>query len=285
MKRFSAKRVFITGAGSGLGRAMALEFASLGWKVGAGDINEKAMNETCAMITSAGGTPLGIKCDVSKQKDFTRSSLVLQKEWNGIDILVNNAGIAAGGIFEKISDEQWDRIISINLKSVIYSCRTFIPLMKKQGSGHILNIASNAGITCLPEMSSYNITKAGVIALSETLRGELFPHNIGVTVACPTFIKTNLLDSFSSTDASQKKMAEWLMKNSQITAEEFARYTIKSVEENKLYTIAQSDGRKLWYMKRFRPEWFFNSISEKYRNGLEKQARKAKERTESTSSK
>ena len=112
---------------------------------------------------------------------------MLKKKWNGVDILINNAGVAAAGYFEKIPLDRWDWIIDINLKSIIYGCRAFIPQFKEQGSGYIVNVASNAGIASLPEMGSYNVTKAAAISASETLRTELSPRNIGVLSCAPHF--------------------------------------------------------------------------------------------------
>jgi NAD(P)-dependent dehydrogenase (short-subunit alcohol dehydrogenase family) len=200
MKKFPKKRIVITGAGSGLGRAIAMEFAAQGWNICVSDINMDRANETLAMIKKNGGDGYAAFCDVTKPEQVDELAENLVKQWGGVDIVVNNAGVAAAGYMEKIPLETWEWILNINLKSVIYGCRTFIPILAKQGGGHIVNVASNAGIASLPEMSCYNVTKAGVISLSETLRAELKPKNIGVSVVAPTFFKTNLMDQFTSPD-------------------------------------------------------------------------------------
>ena len=254
--RFPEKRIFITGAGSGLGRALALRFAAEGWRVAIADINMPRADESASQVREAGGQALVFNCDVSKPEDIGKSANEVKESWGGIDILVNNAGIAAAGLMEDIPLEEWERIISINFKSVVYGCRTFIPFMKEQGKGHIINVASNAGIASLPEMASYNATKAAVISLSETLRGELAEHGIGVTAACPSFVRTNLMDSFHCTDESQRRMANGFFNMASCSPAEFAGRTYRDVAKNRLYSIAQRDGRFVWRFKRRFPELY-----------------------------
>jgi short-subunit dehydrogenase len=112
------------------------------------------------------------------------------------------------------------------------------------------------------------VTKAGVISLSETLRVELKPKNIGVSVVAPTFFKTNLMDQFKSSDARQKDMANAFFSKSRVTAEDVARHIIRSIEKNKLYVITQADGKFVWLSKRFTPETYFNVMGWGYKKGL-----------------
>ena len=267
-KRFPEKRVIITGAGSGLGRCLALEFASRGWRVAVTDINRGRITESAELVEASGGRALELVCDVTKPKDFEKALKTLKKEWGGIDMVVNNAGVAAGGFMEKIPPADWDWILDVNLKSVINGCRTFIPLLKTQGSGHIINIASNAGIASLSEMASYNVSKAGVISLSETLRIELAPYNIGVTVVCPTFFRTNLMDQFKSSDERQRKLAESMFKKAGTCAEEIACHAVRSAERRRLYVLTQLDARLAWFSKRMMPEIYFSFLGWAYRKGF-----------------
>jgi NAD(P)-dependent dehydrogenase (short-subunit alcohol dehydrogenase family) len=181
---------------------------------------------------------------------------------------------------EKIPQEEWDRIIGINLLGVVRGCRAFIPMMKGQGAGHIINVASAAGFVSLPEMSPYNATKAAVISISETLRSELAPFKIGVTVACPTFIPTNLMESFYSTDERQRRLANKMFGASKQTPEEFARKVHRAVSKNRLYALTGSDGVMLWMLKRASPEMFYRIFSRTYakdRNFPDRVNRKAPE--------
>lgn len=268
MKRFPEKRVVITGAGSGLGRAIALEFARLGWNVCISDINGDRAEETGTLVAANGGNPLMIGCDVTQPEQLKTLAEALIKRWGGVDVVINNAGVAAAGYMEKIKLETWDWIINLNLKSVIFGCRTFIPILEKQGAGHIVNVASNAGIACLPEMSCYNVTKAGVISLSETLRSELSVRNIGVSVIAPTFFKTNLMDQFTSPDPRQRELADAFFNKSTTTSEDVARHTVKAVKRNKLYVITQWDGKIAWFCKRMTPNTYFRVLGWLYKTGL-----------------
>ena len=266
-KRFPQKRVIITGAGSGLGRALALEFAKMQWNIVIAEINDSRAKETADQVKDLGARAIVVHCDVTKPADLDTTVETAKKELGGVDIIVNNAGVSAGGYMEKISLEDWDWILNINLKSVIYGCRAVIPLFKKQQSGYIINVASYAGLVCLPEMCSYNMTKAGVIAISETLRTELSPLGIGVSVVCPSFIKTNLMDQFRSPDLRQRKLAEGFFSKSILSVEAVARNIIKSVSRNKMHIIPQIDGKFLWWSKRHTPWLYFKCSAFIYKKG------------------
>lgn len=267
-KRFPKKRALVTGAGSGLGRALSLEFAKRGWKVALAEINTKTMHETALMVKQAGGEPLEIPCDVANPEDLEKAREMVKKAWGGLDILVNNAGVVSVGWFEKIPIEKWNWIIDINLKSVIYGARAFIPLFKEQGGGYILNTGSSAGIASLPEFGGYNVTKAAVISVSETLRSELASSNIGVSVACPTFFPTNLMNGAYTSDNRQKLIADKFFEKSLTTAEKVARHAIRGIEKNRMYRVKQIDGKFIWFSKRYFPEIYFKVLTFVYTRGL-----------------
>ncbi|WP_300675228.1 SDR family oxidoreductase [Desulfoluna sp.] len=258
---FEKKRMMITGAGSGLGRALALIYARQGWHICVVDMDAQRAAETVRLIDDAGGDGLMQVHDVTTSEAFEDLLLFVKSRWGGVDVLVNNAGVAAAGDLCSIPEERWEWIMDVNLKAVIQGCRCFIPLMKEQGGGHIVNIASCAGIVSFPEMSSYNVTKAAVIALSETLHAELAPKGIGVTVAAPTFFKTNLMDRFHSTDERQRKIAMGLFAKSNVTADDVARKIERAVRRKRLYVIPQWDGRVMWWLKRLSPELFHRAMA------------------------
>jgi len=257
MKKFPERRIVITGAGSGLGRAIAVDFAKKGWRVGVSDISMERVGKTVDMVNAAGGQGRAFHCDVANWDQVSSMAKAVVTEWKGADIVVNNAGVPAIGIMEKIPLQDWRWIIDINLMGVIYGCKAFIPIFKSQGAGHIVNIASSAGIASLSEMAPYNVTKAGVISLSETLKIELYGDNIGVSVVCPTFFKTNLMDQARYTDQFQLDRAEALFEKSKTTAEDVSRHIIRSIEKNRLYVLTQMDARFMWKIKRYFPERFF----------------------------
>jgi NAD(P)-dependent dehydrogenase (short-subunit alcohol dehydrogenase family) len=268
MDRFKTETVVITGAGSGFGRGLALDFAKLGWKVAVSDINLKRAEETVRFM-NGNGKGLAIKCDVTSPEEVQALAETVISTWGCADIIINNAGVPVIGFMEKVTLEDWKFEIDIMLMSVIYGCRTFIPIFKKQGWGHIVNVASSAGICSLPEMSPYNVTKAGIISLSETLRCELKGSNIGVTVVCPTFFKTNLMDQARCTDDRQFKMADsFFNKFSFGTVESVSRATLKAIKKNKLYVLPQPDSKLFWFLKRMTPHTYYNINGFLYARGI-----------------
>lgn len=265
------KRIMITGGASGLGRALAVAYARKRWRVCVVDLDARGVAETARRVEREGGEALFKVCDVTSPGAFGELASCLESRWGGVDVLVNNAGVAAAGHLGAIPEERWEWIMAVNLKAVIQGCRCMVPLMEAQGGGHIVNVASAAGIVSFPEMSSYNVTKAAVISLSETLFAELAPKGIGVTVAAPTFFKTNLMDRFHATDERQQKIAEGLFAKSRYTADDVARDIEKAVRKKRLYVIPQWDGRVMWWLKRLSPELFHRGMAVfNKKNGFER---------------
>lgn len=263
-QRFPMKRVLITGATSGLGKALAIEFGRRGWKVAVTGIDATGIMETAKAVTAAGGTPLEMILDVTQCGQFETAAKRIADEWQGLDVLVNNAGVADGGRMEGgLTLENWRLLMDVNVWSVIYGCRSFIPLLRKGGKGHILNVASGAGLLCLPEMANYNATKAAVVAISETLKTELITDNIDVTVSCPTAFKSNIANNErvrQCTSVAARGIMEEIRK-SKVSAESVARYTIRSMEKGRLYSLPQADARLMWAISRWMPEQYRNLVT------------------------
>jgi NAD(P)-dependent dehydrogenase (short-subunit alcohol dehydrogenase family) len=257
----------ITGAGSGFGRALALVLARRGWKILIADINRAGMEETLAMVREAGGEGEVFECDVSKKEDVQRMADYSFSTWKKIDLLINNAGVVSCGFVGDIPLEDWSWCVGINFWGMLYGCHSFIPGMKAQGGGHIINVASSAGLFSLMEMGPYNVTKAAVISLSETLRQELALHKIGVTVTCPMFFNTHLLDNMRYRDQFQSEFAHSAFEHGRLNAEEVAEKTIKAYEKNKLYVIPQITGKFYWVLKRCAPSIFYGVISYAMKKG------------------
>lgn len=258
MNRFTKKRILITGAASGLGRATALRFARDGWSVCIADIHMERAEEVAQEIKALGSEVLVAKCDIRKLEDFQQVAQLIEKEWGGLDIIVNNAGVSSSTSLSDTTMENWDWMLDINLTGVMRGCKVFAPLLAKQKAGHIVNVASFAGIACAPGMVSYNVAKAGVIALSESIRHELKPQNIGVSVVCPAFFATNLMESME--DENTKKMVTKLMERSSVTADDVADHIYQGVEQKKFILITHNDSRRQYHVKRLLPGFFHNSM-------------------------
>ena len=150
---------------------------------------------------------------------------------------------------EAVSD--WERVVDINLLGVARGCHTVTPMFKAQTSGHIVNVASLAGLVHGPGMSSYNATKAGVVALSETLSFELAPWSIDVSVVCPAFFRTNLHQSFSGKDAAMQEAGVRLITQASVDAAHIAAIVLKGVDARKRVILTDRLGRQAYYSKRF----------------------------------
>jgi len=263
LARFTQKRVLITGGASGLGKAIVKQFAKLGWRIAVVDINLEGAEEVAKAANQLGAEAIALYCDIAKEEDFISIAKQLKEQWQGLDIMVNNAGIATTGMMVDCTAAQWDRAINLNLNSVFRGCHHWLPLLAENGPGHVVNTASFAGIAQAPSMMSYNVSKAGVIALSETLRAELGYRNIGVSVICPAFFKTNLLDSMSPTDEGVKPLVKKWMENSKITAQDVATDVIKGIEKNQLMVISHDYARQAYRMKRFFPKTYMKQLIKK----------------------
>lgn len=186
--------VLVTGAGSGIGRATAIEFAKdRRTTVVVTDLDERTARETVSLVRAKGGTAHARRLDVTSESEWEALAAAVEEAHGVPDVLVNNAGMVVGGSFLEHSAEDWDRQLGVNLFGVIHGCRVVGRQMVARGAGgHIVNIASAASFTPVSTMPAYCVSKAGVKMLSECLRGELGAHGIGVTAICPGFINTNI---------------------------------------------------------------------------------------------
>lgn len=261
------KRAVITGAASGFGRSLALALADRGCRIGIADINVEGALATLEMVEKRKGSGEIYPLDVVKPEEVEAMADHFFKSWGGVDLLVNNAGVAVVGIVGEIPLENWKRVIDINFWGMVYGCHSFIPRMKAQGSGYILNMASAAGLLSMMEMAPYNTSKAAVISLSETLKTELAPHGIGVTVLCPMFFKTNLLESMTYTNAFEESLSRVCFDQATLSSDQVAEAAIQAVEREKLYCVPQLSGRTHWYQKRLSPSLYYGQMSLLNRRG------------------
>ncbi len=263
--RFPEKRAFVTGAGSGLGRALCLALAARSWQVGVADIDPDRVADTAALVRQQGGQPLEIVCDVTRPADLDKAAAAVRSAWNGVDLVINNAGVSAYGDMETIPIERWEWIIGINLMGVIHGCKAFIPILKAQGGGHIVNIASYLAFLAAPGSTCYNVTKAGILSLSETLKIELSGSGLGVSVVMPSFFKTNLMDQLYCNDEGKEKMIRTLFSRTEYPAKKVAAQIIAAVEKNRFYVLPQWDARLLWRIKRWLPNLYLKLFAFAYR--------------------
>lgn len=253
-------RAVITGAASGFGRAVALRLASRRGRLVLGDIDEAGLDETATLVREAGGEVRTARCDVRVADEVEALAVLADEAFGGTDILVNNAGVAVAGPIGDVTLEDWRWQIDINLWGVIYGCHFFVPRMREAGRGYILNVASSAGLLCVPEMGPYNVTKAGVVALSETLYGELSGSGVRVSALCPTFFRTNIHKNARSSKPENQEQAAKLVTNAKWSAEQIADVALAALEVGELYVVPQTDGKVLWRAKRMLGQRFYGVL-------------------------
>lgn len=254
MKIVEGTRAVVTGAGSGLGAALCEELAGRGARVIAADLDEASARVTAARCGS--GTH-AMRCDVTRLADVEALATAADDLLGGVDLVINNAGVAVAGKLGEVPIEDWRWAIDVNLWGVIHGCHVFAPRLERQRRGHIVNVASAAGLLTPPHMAPYNTTKAAVIALSETLYSDLLSAGVGVSVVCPTFFRTNLVKSErTSQNPALHQAARGLVEKSKVSARTIARATLHGVEHDVLYVSPQVEGRWLWRLKRLAPESF-----------------------------
>jgi NAD(P)-dependent dehydrogenase (short-subunit alcohol dehydrogenase family) len=192
--RLAGKVAIITGAGAGIGRATALLFAKEGAKVVVADRDSERGAETVSIIREDGGEATFIQVDVSQAADAERMARATVETYGKLDILVNNAGIYTQGSVVEMTEEDWDRILDVNLRGVFLCSKYCIPEMIKGGGGSVVNIGSEAGIVGIQNQVAYNVSKSGVIALTKSTGLDFAAHNVRVNCLCPGRTLTPLVE-------------------------------------------------------------------------------------------
>lgn len=250
-------RAVVTGAGGGLGRAFCLELARRGGRVICTDVDEAAAKETVRLIdTQVEGSreAIAVRCDVT---DLTEVRLLADAAQTWLDgpptLVVNNAGIGTGG--NPVGDDDlddWHATHAVNFWGVVHGCHVFTPILRAAGRGGVLNVASAAAFAAAPRMGAYSTSKAAVLALSETVAAETAGSGITVSVLCPTFIRTGIVDA-GRISAEASGLAARLMTATGRAPAEIARTALDAHDRGRLHVLPQWEARLLWRAKRVLP--------------------------------
>ncbi len=207
-KYFQNKAILITGAGAGLGYALTVATLQQGAYVMATDVDDEKLSRLRQDISTDPGQLMTEILDVREKTNFKRCIELVLQNYGKLDILINNAGVCSAGEIANLEDPHWEQVLEINLLGTINGCRTAASVMKKQGFGHIVNVASIAGLVPFPVTAPYNISKAGIVALSRTLRMESGGQEIGVTLVCPGQLGTKMFDDLPTVSLSRSVLAD-----------------------------------------------------------------------------
>ena len=237
----AGRAVLITGGASGLGAALAARYAARGDRVLVTDLAADAKVPAGARYQ---------RLDITSPADWADALERVRADFGGLDVLINNAGIAAGGRIDRLDDTHWRRVLEVNVLGAVNGCRTFSPLLKAQGRGHIANVASLAGLVHPAAMSSYDASKAAVVALSESLRHELGPWGIDVTVVCPSFFRTNLAASLGGQDVVMEQIATKLINRAPLGAQEVADRVLRGIDARRFLVLPDRSARIAYWTKR-----------------------------------
>lgn len=258
MKELGEKTAVITGGGSGLGRELALSCARRGMHIAIGDIDKAGMAETARLIhAQAPGTKLwSTKLDVSDLAAVRSFADEVFARFAGPHLLFNNAGVAVAGPLWEYTRDDWTWVMGVNLHGVAWGIKAFVPRMIEQGEGHVINTASAAGFLHASNLGIYNVTKSAVVAMSETLAGDLriAQAKVGVTVVCPAFFRTGIADSARNRPKSladtaarrnvgkeREAAVRKALDEATISAKDVAEMTLQAVEQDRFYVFPHQE--------------------------------------------
>ena len=204
MTRLAGKVALITGGGTGIGRAIALAFAREGAKVAVAGRRKEKLDETLRELEKQGSAGLAIACDVSQAKDAERAVRETAKEFGAMNVLVNNAGVLHVSTIEAMSEDDWDRVMTINLKGPFLMCRAALPEFRKAGGGAIVNVGSVLGLIGMKDRAAYCASKGGVTLLTKAIALDHAHENVRVNCICPSIVETELVKGlFSGSDGGK----------------------------------------------------------------------------------
>ncbi|WP_425398794.1 SDR family NAD(P)-dependent oxidoreductase [Aeoliella sp.] len=250
MKQLQGKRALVTGAASGIGRAIALELARQGTHLLVADRDQMGMAHTAEMLRELGVEVETFHYDAEQPQEIVELAQFAAALPDGIDILVNNAGITYRGPTDRMEPEHWERMLDVNLYAPIRLTHELMPTLFVRRDVHILNVCSVLGLVGLPKVCAYSTSKFGLVGFTESLRSEYGVQGIGVTAICPGLVRTNLFNaSISNGHERQKDPPRWAT----TTPERVAKVAVKAIRKNRARVVMEPVGRLMCFSRRFMP--------------------------------
>ena len=251
VKNLRDKRALITGAGSGIGRAIALELAHQGSHLWLLDINELTLESVTAEARSCGVDVMARRCDLRRGDEIRSAFDEVLKTWSGIDILVNNAGIIYYGATENIPDQQWTELLAVNLTAPITLTRLFLPSLLKRPEAHILNVCSIYGLVPKRRLAAYQTAKFALVGFSQSLRLEYGRRGLGITALCPGLVRTDLIAAAEREGRLTGRLN--LPTHLVVAPEQIALRAVRAIQKNEGLVVCTTHARGLWLLHRCFP--------------------------------
>jgi NAD(P)-dependent dehydrogenase (short-subunit alcohol dehydrogenase family) len=248
--RFSGKTAIVTGAASGIGREIARQLGAAGAQVLVTDLDRAAVDAVAAEISARGGAAEGMPVDVSDRDQIQAAVDHMVAAHGRLDYMFNNAGVAIFGEVEVVTLDDWDKIIDVNLRGVAYGATIAYRQMVAQGSGHIVNTASVAGLIPVPLQAHYCATKHGVVGMSKTLALEARRHGVEVTVFCPAFVESGMIENNTLRGTMEGTDARKLMPLKPLPTVTAVSRLLKGVERGREFVVTPFYGRAGWWLER-----------------------------------
>jgi NAD(P)-dependent dehydrogenase (short-subunit alcohol dehydrogenase family) len=258
MTHVANKVVAVTGAASGIGRALAMHLTKQGAHVALADVNAPGLEETARMLGNAGVKVTTHLVDVRSRDAVYAFAADVERQHGGADVIVNNAGLTVRASLESVTYDDFELVVGVNMWGVIYGCKAFLPLFRKRGAGHIVNISSINAMVPFRENGPYNISKYAVLGLSETLAQELQGEPIHVTCVHPGGIRTNIVRNARGHSESDAALFDKIARTS---AEEAAAAIAHGIEKNKEQVFIGLDAKALATAKRLAPHWIVHQTA------------------------
>ncbi|CAI3144827.1 Putative oxidoreductase SadH [Acinetobacter calcoaceticus] len=264
MKSFKNKVAAVTGAGSGIGQALAIELAKQGCHLALSDVNEAGLAKTVELLATYPVKVTTQQVDVANRTEIADWAKFVVDQHGQVNLIFNNAGVAMGSTAEGISYEDLEWLIGINFWGVVYGTKEFLPFLKQSGDGHIINISSMFGLTAQPTQSAYNASKFAVRGFTESLRQELDMQNAGVSATCvhPGGIRTNIAkaarmnNSVQSLGMDPVKSQDAFDKLLRTPADEAAQQILEAVRKNRRRLLIGADAKVVDVIQRILPQGY-----------------------------
>ena len=246
MRTIEGKLALITGAATGIGRALALELAQQGANLLLVDIDEARLAETAAAAQSHGVRLASCVADLGNSREVRRVAAWVQNDYGRLDILINNAGVAYYGSTHEMHEDQWRRVLAVNLMAPMQLTQELLPCLFEPPEAHVINMSSIAGLVGSSRLAAYNTSKFALVGFSESLRAEYGPRGLGVTAMCPGLVRTGIFETaMTGGGKTPPRFPRWMT----ITPERVARRAVRAILKNQGLVVITLQAHFLWWMK------------------------------------